>query len=60
MAAPRLDDQFENTILNWKDEGVDVVVSMLENSEIPNLLDAERALCEEFGEIGRASCRERV
>jgi len=49
MAAPRLDDQFENTILNWKDEGVDVVVSMLENSEIPNLLDAERALCEEFG-----------
>jgi protein-tyrosine phosphatase len=49
MAAPRLGDQFENTILNWKDEGVDVVVSMLENSEIPNLLDAERALCEEFG-----------
>lgn len=49
MAAPRLDDQFENTILNWKDEGVDVVVSMLENSEIPNLLNAERALCEEFG-----------
>jgi protein-tyrosine phosphatase len=49
MAAPRLDDQFENTILNWKDEGVDVVVSMLENSEIPNLLDAERALCGEFG-----------
>ena len=49
MAAPRLDDQFENTILNWKDEGVDVVVSMLENSEIPNLLNAERGLCEEFG-----------
>jgi protein-tyrosine phosphatase len=49
MAAPRLDDQFESTILNWKDEGVDVVVSMLENSEIPNLLDVERALCEEFG-----------
>ena len=46
MAAPRLDDQFENTILNWKDEGVDVVVSMLENSEIPNLLNAERGLCE--------------
>jgi protein-tyrosine phosphatase len=49
MAAPRLDDQFENTLLNWKDEGVDVVVSMLENSEIPNLIDAERTLCEEFG-----------
>lgn len=49
MAAPRLDEQFENTILGWKDEGVDVVVSMLENSEIPNLMGAERALCEEFG-----------
>ena len=49
MAAPRLGEQFENTILGWKDEGVDVVVSMLENYEVPNLMDAERALCHEFG-----------
>ncbi len=49
MAAARLDEQLEGTILGWKDEGVDVVVSLLEESEIPNLIDAERALCEEFG-----------
>jgi protein-tyrosine phosphatase len=49
MAAPRLDDPLEATIMAWKDEGVDVVVSLLEQAEIPNLMDAERALCEEFG-----------
>jgi protein-tyrosine phosphatase len=49
MAAPRLDEQFESAILGWRDEGVDTVVSLLEESEIPNLIDAERALCEEFG-----------
>ena len=49
MAAPRLDDQFEATILRWKDEGVDVIVSLLEDAELPNLTEAERALCEEMG-----------
>jgi len=49
MAAPRLDEQLESVVLAWKDEGVDVVVSLLEEFEIPNLLDAERALCQEFG-----------
>ena len=49
MAAPRLDAEFEDTILGWKDEGVDVIVSMLEEYEIPNLTAAERGLCEEIG-----------
>ena len=49
MGAPRLDDQLESTIMDWRDEGVDTVVSLLERSEIPNLNDAEQSLCEEFG-----------
>lgn len=49
MAAPRLDEQLEGAILAWKEEGADVVVSLLEPAEIPNLTGAERALCEEFG-----------
>src|SRR5690242_5834462 len=49
MAAPRLDTEFENTLLGWKDEGVDVLVSMLEDYEIPNLTAAERAFCDEIG-----------
>src|SRR5882757_9428626 len=49
MPAPRLDDSLESSILAWKGEGVDVVVSLLEQPEVPNLIDAECALCEEFG-----------
>jgi len=49
MPAPRLDEQLEATIMAWRDEGADIVVSLLEPSEVPNLIDAERALCEEFG-----------
>src|SRR5258706_3767072 len=49
MAAPHLGEQFETIILDWKDEGVDVIVSLLEESEIPNLIEAERSLCEEIG-----------
>jgi len=49
MAAPRLDEQLEATILGWRDEGVDVVVSLIEEAELPYLTDAESALCEEVG-----------
>lgn len=49
MAAPRLDEQFEGILLDWKNEGVDVVVSLIEEFEIPNLAAAEGALCEELG-----------
>jgi protein-tyrosine phosphatase len=49
MAAPRPAEQIEAIILDWKDEGVDVIVSLLEESEIPGLTQAERSLCEEVG-----------
>ena len=49
MAAPRPAEQFEAILMDWKDEGVDVIVSLLEESEIPGLTEAERALCEEIG-----------
>jgi protein-tyrosine phosphatase len=48
MAAPRL-ESLEEAILAWKYEGVDTVVSLVEHQEIPGLVEAERALCEEFG-----------
>ena len=48
MAAPRPEDRLDETILAWKDEGVDIVVSLVEQQEIPGLIEAERALCEEF------------
>ena len=49
MPAPRLDEQLEATVLGWKDEGADVIVSLLESHEVPDLMAAEQALCEEFG-----------
>src|SRR3569833_715037 len=49
LAAPRPVVQFEAILMDWKDEGVDVIVSLHEESEIPGLTEAERALCEESG-----------
>ena len=49
MAAPRPEDRLEETILAWKDEGVDIVVSLVEQLEMPGLIEGERALCEELG-----------
>jgi len=49
MAAPRLEDQFEATMLGWKDEGVEVIVSLLEEAELPNLTEAESVICDEIG-----------
>jgi hypothetical protein len=48
MAAPRPEDRLDEVILGWKDEGVDVVVSLVERPEMPGLVEAERALCDEF------------
>jgi protein-tyrosine phosphatase len=48
MAAPRPADSLEDTILGWRSEGIDVVVSLLEPSEAPGLTDAESQLCQEF------------
>ena len=49
MPAPRLDEQLEATLLAWKDEGADVIVSLLEPQEVPDLIAAEQSLCDEFG-----------
>jgi len=49
MAAPRPTENLEETILGWRSEGVDVVVSLLESSEAPGLSEAESQLCDEFG-----------
>jgi protein-tyrosine phosphatase len=49
MVAPRPAESLEDTILGWRSEGIDVVVSLLEPSEAPGLADAETQLCREFG-----------
>jgi len=49
MAAPRPTDKIEDTILGWRSEGIDVVVSLLEPSEAPGLSVAENQFCQEFG-----------
>ncbi len=48
MPAPRPED-LERAILHWKDEGVDIVVSLLEFAEVPGLVEAEGELCDEIG-----------
>lgn len=49
MPAPRHAERIEDTILSWRSDGIDCVVSLLEPSEIPALNDAESELCREFG-----------
>jgi protein-tyrosine phosphatase len=49
MAAPRPDQRLDQVLMDWKDEGVDTVVSLVEQSEMPGLMEGERALCEELG-----------
>jgi len=49
MPAPRVVERMEDTILAWRNDGIDCVVSLLEPSEIPALDMAESELCREFG-----------
>jgi protein tyrosine phosphatase (PTP) superfamily phosphohydrolase (DUF442 family) len=49
MAAPRPENRLDDVLLAWKDEGVDIVVSLVEASEMPGLMEAERDLCDEVG-----------
>ena len=49
MAAPRSLERLDAAILTWKNDGIDCVVSLVENSEMPGLIEAEAALCQEFG-----------
>jgi protein-tyrosine phosphatase len=49
MAAPRPENRLDDVLLGWKDEGVDIVVSLVEAAEMPGLMEAERDLCDEIG-----------
>jgi protein-tyrosine phosphatase len=49
MAAPRSAELLEDTVLSWRTDGIDCVVSVLEPQEIPGLTEAETELCREFG-----------
>lgn len=49
MAAPRSAELLEDTVLSWRNDGIDCVVSVLEPQEIPGLIEAESELCREFG-----------
>jgi len=48
MPAPRF-EELEDAILHWKEEGVDIVVSLLEQNEVFGFVEAESSLCDEFG-----------
>ena len=48
MPAPE-PEGLERAILYWKEEGVDIVVSLLERAEVPGLVEAEGDLCDEIG-----------
>lgn len=48
MPAPPPQD-LERAILYWKEEGVDIVVSLLELAEVPGFVEAEGELCDELG-----------
>lgn len=49
MPAPRSLERIDQTILRWKEDGIDTVVSLLERTEMPGLTEAETDLCAEFG-----------
>jgi predicted protein tyrosine phosphatase len=49
MPAPRSLEQIEQTIVRWKADGIDSVVSLLERSEMPGIWEAEAELCSELG-----------
>ncbi len=48
MPAPQ-PEGLERAILHWKEEGVDIVVSLMERAEVPGLVEAEGELCDEIG-----------
>jgi protein-tyrosine phosphatase len=47
-SAPRPENPLDEALLAWKEEGVDIVVSLVEDTEMPGLLMAERELCQEL------------
>jgi protein-tyrosine phosphatase len=48
MPAPKAGLPLDEVMLKWKAEGVDVVVSLVESTEIPGLAEAEGVVCDEL------------
>lgn len=48
MPAPQ-PQRLEGAVLFWKQEGIDIVVSLLEFGEIPGFIEAESELCDKIG-----------
>lgn len=48
MPVPRSED-LEYATLYWKEEGVDIVVSLLEQAEAAGIVEAEAEFCKEVG-----------
>jgi protein-tyrosine phosphatase len=48
MPAPRPENPLDEALLAWKGDGVDIVVSLIQQAEMPGLVEAERDLCQEF------------
>ncbi len=50
MARPRAGDWLDDEISGWRDQGIDIVVSLLEREEVSELgLQREAGLCREQG-----------
>jgi protein-tyrosine phosphatase len=48
MARPRAGDWLRDEVINWKNSGVKIVISLLEQNEVDDLgLEMESSLCEE-------------
>jgi protein-tyrosine phosphatase len=47
--APRSFEGMEKAVQAWQSDGVDLVISLLEEHEFPGLIEEERGCCEEFG-----------
>ena len=48
MPVPQFED-LEHATLYWREEGVDIVVSLLERAEAAGIVEAEWEFCEEIG-----------
>ena len=48
MPAPQIGD-LGRSIISWKEEGLDIIVSLIEQREVRGYVEAEKVLCEEIG-----------
>lgn len=48
MPAPQIGD-LGRAVISWKEDGLDIIVSLIERSELRDYVEAEKKLCEEIG-----------